>query len=117
MVVHEPTVSVGRGNFTAKTRGLRAVVDPIIVQHFGASAELLEEFGRVTEQIIKMSPQDEYPGKPRAFVAASLTRRTSSAELLEEFVRVTEQIIKMSPQDEYPGKPRAFVAASLARRT
>jgi hypothetical protein len=59
--------SLWRGNFTAKTRGLRAVVDPIIVQHFGASAELLEEFRRVTEQIIKMSPQDEYPSKPRAF--------------------------------------------------
>jgi jasmonate O-methyltransferase len=65
-VVHEPAISVER-KLHRKMRGLRAVVDPIIVQHFGASAELLEEFRRVTEQIIKMSPQDEYPSKPRAF--------------------------------------------------
>jgi len=58
-------------------RTVRAVMEPIITQHFGPSADAMDEFLRITEKFIKMSPLDEFsPSKSSAFVAASLTRRT-----------------------------------------
>ncbi|KAJ1287437.1 hypothetical protein BS78_02G009600 [Paspalum vaginatum] len=77
ITVHEPTICVGSGITTTKTRaqGMRAVIEPIIVQHFGLSAQVMDEFVIIAEKLMKMSPLDEYPNKPRAFVAASLVRR------------------------------------------
>ena len=58
-------------------RTVRAVMEPIITQHFSPSADAMDEFLRITEKFIKMSPLDEFsPSKSSAFVAASLTRRT-----------------------------------------
>ncbi|KAF8657468.1 hypothetical protein HU200_060029 [Digitaria exilis] len=79
MVVHEPTICVGKDATTPYTRarGFRAVMEPMILQHFGSSAaEVMDEFVTIAERLVKMSALDEYPNKPRAFVAASLVRRT-----------------------------------------
>ncbi|CAD6340266.1 unnamed protein product [Miscanthus lutarioriparius] len=57
-------------------RALRAIMEPIIAQHFGPSADAMDEFLRITDKLIEMSPLDEFPSKSGAFVAASLTRRT-----------------------------------------
>ncbi|KAF8779246.1 hypothetical protein HU200_002926 [Digitaria exilis] len=79
MAIHEPTICVGRDATTPYTRarGFRAVMEPMILQHFGSSAaEVMDEFVTIAERLIKMSALDEYPNKPRAFVAASLVRRT-----------------------------------------
>ncbi|CAL5042685.1 unnamed protein product [Urochloa decumbens] len=78
MAVHEPTIYVGRGSTTPNTRArsIRAVVEPLVVQHFRSSAEVMDEFVRIAEGLMKMLPLDEYPNKPGAFVAASIVRRT-----------------------------------------
>lgn len=77
MAIHEPPPPQN-ANLTPKARagGLRAAMEPIIVRHFGASPPAMDEFLRIAEKLIKTSHvEDEYPNKPRAFVAASLTRR------------------------------------------
>jgi len=57
-------------------RTVRAVMEPIITQHFSPSADAMDEFLRITEKFIKMLPIEEYANKSSAFVDASLTRRT-----------------------------------------
>jgi jasmonate O-methyltransferase len=58
---------------------LRAVLEPIIVQHFGLSTDAMDEFTRIMVEKLsnnEVSPLDGYPSKLCAFVATSLTRRT-----------------------------------------
>lgn len=78
IAVHEPTIRVGRDATTpnSRARGFRAVMEPMILQHFGSSAEVMDEFVIIAERLMKMLALDQYPNKPRAFVAASLARRT-----------------------------------------
>ena len=74
MAVHE---SPDQNDIVAPgAHALRAVMEPIIAQHFGPSVDAMDEFSRVAEKLVEMSPLDGYPSKSSAFVAASLTRRT-----------------------------------------
>ncbi|KAJ1269801.1 hypothetical protein BS78_06G005400 [Paspalum vaginatum] len=76
IAVHEPTICVGRGITTAKTmaQAMRAAMEPMIVQHFGSSPQVMDEFVLIAEKLMKLSPLDEYPNKPGVFLAASLVR-------------------------------------------
>jgi jasmonate O-methyltransferase len=76
MAVHESLDQNGIVAPEIAARAVRAVMEPIIAQHFGPSADAMDEFLRITEKFIKMSPLDEFPSKSGDFVAASLTRRT-----------------------------------------
>ncbi|CAN6216810.1 unnamed protein product [Urochloa humidicola] len=76
MAVHEPTTCVGRGSETPnmRARSIRAVIEPLVLQHFGSSTEM-DEFVRIAERIMKKLPVDDCPNKPGAFLAASIARR------------------------------------------
>ncbi|KAL6603010.1 hypothetical protein ACP70R_043371 [Stipagrostis hirtigluma subsp. patula] len=75
IVVHEPTVGVDRGT-PRKTIAnlLRAVVEPLILQHFELPTEAMDEFVRIAESLMKNRPLDECPNKLTPYIAASLTR-------------------------------------------
>ncbi|KXG19297.1 jasmonate O-methyltransferase isoform X1 [Sorghum bicolor] len=75
MAVHESLDGIDAPKTAA--RALRAVMEAIIAQHFGPSADAMDEFLKITEKFIEMAPLDAFsPNKSSAFVAASLTRRT-----------------------------------------
>jgi len=77
MAVYESLDQNGIVTPETAARAVRAVMEPIITQHFGPSVDAMDEFLRITEKFIKMSPLDEFsPSKSSPFVAASLTRRT-----------------------------------------
>lgn len=78
MAIHEPPPQIAIRTPKTRAGGLRAAMESVIVQHFGASALVMDEFSRIAEKLIKMAPlEDEYPSKSiTPFVAASLTRRT-----------------------------------------
>lgn len=76
MAVHGPSIAVGRGATpNMRACSIRAVIEPIILQHFGSSTQIMDEFVKIAERHMKIIPQDEYPNKPGDFLAVSLTRR------------------------------------------
>ena len=60
----------------AKARAMRAVSEPMIVQHFGLSSDVMDELVRTSEQDMSPgSPYHTYLVGDRVLVSASLTRR------------------------------------------
>ena len=57
-------------------RVMRAVAEPMILQHFGVSSDSMDEFVRTLEQqLTPGNPYHSYLTGDRVFVSASLTRR------------------------------------------
>ena len=57
-------------------RVMRAVAEPMILQHFGVSSDSMDEFVRTLEQqLAPGNPYHSYLTGDRVFVSASLTRR------------------------------------------
>ena len=60
----------------AKARTMRAVFEPMIVQHFGLSSDVMDELVRTPEQHMSPgSPHYSFLVGDRVVVSASLTRR------------------------------------------
>ena len=74
MQVHQVVKSLTEPNELA--RAMRAVSEPMIVQHFGLSSDSMDEFVRTLEQqLTPGNPYHSYLTGDRVFVSASLTRR------------------------------------------
>ena len=74
MQVHQVVKSLTEPNELA--RAMRAVSEPMIVQHFGLSSDSMDEFVRTLEQqLTPGSPYHTYLVGDRVLVSASLTRR------------------------------------------
>ncbi|KAF8657466.1 hypothetical protein HU200_060027 [Digitaria exilis] len=77
--VHDSMAGVNKALISPKmiAYGLRAGIEPIIVDHFGLSGEIMDEFIRTAEQ--HMSPEfleKELVKNPRIFLAISLARKS-----------------------------------------
>jgi len=78
MQVHQVVKSLTEPNELA--RAMRAVSEPMIVQHFGLSSDVMDELVRTSEQDMSPgSPHYTYLIGDRVLVSASLTRRFSMA--------------------------------------
>ena len=74
MQVHQVVKSLTEPNELA--RAMRAVSEPMIVQHFGLSSDVMDELVRTSEQDMSPgSPHYTYLIGDRVLVSASLTRR------------------------------------------
>ena len=74
MQVHQVVKSLTEPNELA--RAMRAVSEPMIVQHFGLSSDVMDELVRISEQYMSPgSPHYSYLVGDRVVVSASLTRR------------------------------------------
>ncbi|KAM0907582.1 hypothetical protein ACQ4PT_016085 [Festuca glaucescens] len=78
MRVHDPTSGMDSAPLTRNriANGLRAAFEPIIVQHFGSSGEVMDEFVRTAEKHFNLqrSSQVKHTQSPRVMLVASLTK-------------------------------------------
>ncbi|KAL6607048.1 hypothetical protein ACP70R_042701 [Stipagrostis hirtigluma subsp. patula] len=76
--VHDSMSGVNKALINPKmiAYGLRAAFEPIIVEHFGAHPEIIDEFVTTVEQnMSRYNPRDDHDKNPRVFLAFSLEKR------------------------------------------
>jgi jasmonate O-methyltransferase len=77
--VHDTLAGVNKAVISPKmiAYGLRACFEPIIRDHFGSSAELMDEFINTAEKFSTQALlQNELTKNPRVFLALSLERQS-----------------------------------------
>uniref|UniRef100_N1QQW9 Jasmonate O-methyltransferase n=1 Tax=Aegilops tauschii TaxID=37682 RepID=N1QQW9_AEGTA len=78
MRVHDPISGMDRALLTPNrmVNSLRAAFEPIIVQHFGSPAEIMDEFVRTGEKHLSLqrSSQVKHARSPRVMLVVSLTK-------------------------------------------
>jgi hypothetical protein len=78
MRVHDPISGMDRALLTPNRmmNSLRAAFKPIIVQHFGSSGEIMDEFVRAGEKHLSLQrrSQVKHTRNPRVMLVVSLTK-------------------------------------------
>ena len=77
--VHDSIAGVNKAVISPKMMAyaLRAGIEPIILDHFGSSGDLMDEFVNTAEKFISQALlQNELTKNPRVFLALSLERQS-----------------------------------------